>query len=204
MIALDRKYDDIKDLSQEEIEILIAQDGVFVEKKNDDGKLYFNDNFKLLSGKTSSKNRRKEYLDKKNKQIKLLRNLAEALDMNIYRLRVLLYKSVKHGESSFNYEIINGKYMLLPTPEEQNALIELRHKYPSEFKLVNHLNPIEALDIAKLYFFASDLPEYKKINPYQAKKVRDHFEYKRVNGFYYLKRSDKEKIKQYILQQRWG
>lgn len=206
-VYLERDFEEIKELSKEEIECLIAREGILVEKREKKG-LYFNDNLRMINEREKQAIYRELKTNKKytfyNRQMAKLEYISDKTGMSIAYWKEVLHKSIKNGVDIPFAKQDNVIY-ILPSWEQARFIVDLYNNHPNEFRLIHYIDLEFAKEIIEERESVFNIRGYRDLDSYHRQKSLEGFDILQINKFKYIKRKDmkeaNKKVKEIL--KRW-
>lgn len=196
MIYLEVDVDIARKMSEEELEILVAKEGIEVESFEAKG-TYLTDNFEIITpeflnikdiGKL-----KKQYQKEENQVFKKLIN-GTGLSRESLRTTLRNYKKYLTTK-----QILGRLYFVL-TSEEIEGLINLKNNHPQCMKLLRHTTIAKIQRILRNYVLNTDIEEYNNLYYQQQKKIDSLFTHIKISSMVFFKIADIPYIKKEIIR----
>lgn len=190
MIFLEIDVDVARKLSQEELGVMIAKEGIEVEDFDKEG-TYLTDNFEIISPEIlhiKDLNKLKvEYQKHENKVFnKLIRETG--LSRDSLRTTLRNYKKFLTTKQLFD------RLFFVLNEEEVNALIYVKNNQPTCMKLLRSVSVVKIRKILQNYILNTDIKDYREIFYHQQKKIDSLFSHIKIGSAVFFKKQDVDNI----------
>ncbi len=190
MIFIDIDVDVARKLSEEELEILVANEGIEVETFDKEG-TYLTDQFEIISPEILHIKDINKLKDKYQKQEdKIFRRLIRETGLSRESLRATLRNYKKHLTTK---QIFNRLYFIL-TDEELNSLIYIKNEKPICMKLLRNVSVVKLYNLLKTHVLNIEIEAYHNLYWHQQKKIDALFQHVKIGAAVFFKKEDVNKI----------
>jgi hypothetical protein len=180
MIFINRDLSFIKDMDQDALSILAAEEGILTDEMDKHG-VYLDDNFNVINGKLNYKN------------IKNIKHyLAREAGMTINNFNAFL-SNIKH-----NLKTKGTKKQVVLTKEEVKYLKLILTKRYNEKGVLKVMKPKEAWEFLKNHTRLLDIKGYDKLYNRKKQKIKKKFQGFVIANRIYFKNEKVKDIEKYI------
>jgi hypothetical protein len=194
MIFLDIDVDIARKLSQEELDIMIANDGIEVEDFDKEG-TYLTDDFEIISPEILHiKDLNKLKLKYQKHENKVFNKLIKEIGLSRDSLRATLrnYKKFLTTKQLFD------RLFFVLTDDEVEALIYVKKYHPTCMKLLRSISVVKVKKLLQTHVLNTDIKEYHHLFYYQQKKIDSLFFNIKIGSAVFFKKQDIDNIIQEI------
>lgn len=190
MIFIEIDVDVARKLSQEELGVMIAKEGIEVEDFDKEG-TYLTDNFEIISPEILNiKDLNKLRLEYQKQENKVFNKLIKETGLSRDSLRATLrnYKKFLTTKQLFD------RLFFVLNEEEIDALIYVKNNQPSCMKLLRSVSVVKIKKILQNYVLNTDIKEYHNLFYHQQKKIDSLFSNIKIGSAVFFKKKDVDNI----------